>query len=286
MRSSTTSLQLQVESTLAGRVASPFRLRDAAPPPVVPSGVAAIDELTGGLPRGGLTEIYGAACAGKTSILQSALAARTGASEVCALVDAQDAFDPCGAQAAGVFLQRLLWVRCQTVDNALRSLDLLLHGGGFGLVALDLSDVPVRLVRQISLNVWFRLRRAVEDTSTVFVVLAQESNAKSCASLVLRLERDKPQWSLAKRQDEQGVPSDWHTQACLLDGGQYSAEMIRAILRRKRLHFIDQPSHAGQPTAIRFTTDVERCLGAESPRESSPETYDLVGAGERIQSPD
>src|ERR1700751_661917 len=111
MRSSTASLRLHVQPPLAGRVPSPFRLREDLPPVVVPTGITALDEFVGGLPRGSLTEIYGPPCSGKTSILQSALASRTASSEVCELVDGQDAFDPSGSQAAGVLLQQLLWVR-------------------------------------------------------------------------------------------------------------------------------------------------------------------------------
>jgi len=237
MRSSTASLRLHVESALAGRVASPFRLRDARVPAVVPTGIPALDELVGGLPRGSLTEIYGPPCSGKTSILHSALASRTLSSEVCALVDAQDAFDPGGSQASGVLLQRLLWVRCRGLEQAFRSLDLLLHGGGFGFIALDLGDAPVRQVRKVPLNVWFRLRRAVEDTSTVLLVLSQESNAKSCASLVLRVEKEASRWSLQKRKSAEAV---FHTPGCLLEGSACSAEIVRSLQRQKKLRFIDR----------------------------------------------
>jgi recombination protein RecA len=237
MRLSTASLRLHVESALAGRVTSPFRLRETRVPAVVPTGIPALDELVGGLPRGSLTEIYGPPCSGKTSILHSALASRTVSSEVCALVDAQDAFDPSGSQASGVLLQRLLWVRCHGLEQAFRSLDLLLHGGGFGFIALDLGDTPARLVRKVPLNVWFRLRRTVEDTSTVLLVLSQESNAKTCASLVLRVEKEASRWSLQKRK---GAAETFHTPACLLDGSECSAEIVRSLQRHKKLHFIDR----------------------------------------------
>lgn len=232
---SASSLRLHVESALAGRVVSPFRFKKAAAPAVVRTGIGALDELTGGLPRGCLTEICGPPCSGKTSILQSALALRTRAEESCALVDAHDSFDPTEAKKSGVELSRLLWVRCSGIDPALRSLDLLLHGGGFGLVALDLGDVPTKLVRQVQLNVWFRMRRAVEDTSTVFVVLTQETNAKSCASLVLRVERETIEWSLPKTRRHVE-----HTPSCLIDGSTHSAEVVRSFLRRKKSLYIDR----------------------------------------------
>jgi recombination protein RecA len=266
MRSSTASLRLHVESALAGRIASPFRLRDARIPAVVPTGIPALDELVGGLPRGGLTEIYGPPCSGKTSILQSALASRTASSEVCALVDAQDAFDPSGSQAAGVLLQRLLWVRCHGLEQAFRSLDLLLHGGGFGFIALDLGDAPARLVRKVPLHVWFRLRRTVEDTSTVLLVLSQESNAKSCASLVLRAEKEATCWTLQKR--ESGATA-FHTPACLLDGSACAAEIVRSQQRHKKLRFIDRANlQKGREGMARFHVNSDQYFTEEATQEA------------------
>ena len=82
-------------------------------PEMVSTGVPAIDALTGGLPRGALTEIVGPASSGRTSLLLSLLAQATARQEACALVDASDAFDPESAVAAGIDLKRLLWVRCR-----------------------------------------------------------------------------------------------------------------------------------------------------------------------------
>jgi recombination protein RecA len=189
------ALRSKVELALAGRVAAPFNYRDRQEVVTVSSGIPEIDLLTGGLPRGALTEIFGPSCSGRTSLLLSALSARTAQEEACALIDGGDAFDPHSAEAAGVELRKLLWVRCRNVEQTLRATDLLLQGGGFGLIAVDLTDIAPRLVRHVPLDSWFRFRRAVEDTPTVLVLLEQESNAKSCASLGLRLEAGAAGWS-------------------------------------------------------------------------------------------
>jgi hypothetical protein len=76
------------------------------------SGIAALDSLTGGLPRGCLTEICGPASSGRTTVLLAALAVATRRGEFCALLDAGDSFDPTSAAAAGIDFNRLLWVRC------------------------------------------------------------------------------------------------------------------------------------------------------------------------------
>ncbi|MBV9086403.1 MAG: hypothetical protein JOY79_02870, partial [Acidobacteriaceae bacterium] len=81
-------------------------------PVTVSTGIAELDALAGGLPRGALTEVVGTASSGRSSVLMSVLAAATAREEVCALVDTDDAFDPQSAAAAGVDLQRVLWVRC------------------------------------------------------------------------------------------------------------------------------------------------------------------------------
>jgi len=92
MHSKSTALHLHVESVPAERITSPFRPLQIEPPCSVPAGIPALDEPTGGLPRGCLTEIYGPPSSGKTSLLQSALATRAANSQVRALADAQDPF--------------------------------------------------------------------------------------------------------------------------------------------------------------------------------------------------
>jgi hypothetical protein len=223
------ALRLQVETALAGRVAAPFSYRDRKLVEMVSAGIPEIDALTGGLPRGGLTEICGAPCSGRTSLLVSALASRTSQTEVCALVDGRDAFDPRGAAAAGVELKQLLWVRCRNIEQALRSTDLLLQGGGFGMIAVDLSDILPATVRHVPLNAWFRFRRAVEDTPTILMLLEQEPNAKTCASLVLRVEGAR--WVGAASENRVEDFCCANSAACLLGGVGVRAEVVRSSVQ-------------------------------------------------------
>src|SRR5204863_10141612 len=119
------ALRAQLESALGDRFPSPFIFRERHAAETAPSGLVAIDSLTaaGGLPRGALTEIFGPSSSGRTSLLLSLLTQMTAREEVCALVDSTDAFDPLSAEAAGVDLRRLLWVRCARAgirDSGLR----------------------------------------------------------------------------------------------------------------------------------------------------------------------
>jgi recombination protein RecA len=277
---------------LAG-VAPASRLEVRSPAEMVSSGIGEIDELTGGLPRGCLSQICGAASSGRTSVLLAALAAATRREEVCALVDTTDALDAVSAAAAGVDLERLLWVRCagrrtsdfgrqpsdfglQTSDSdpeiphpetpdpstphqrsgarysraqnptpdarrakshfrhleqALRVTDLLLQSGGFGMVAIDLGDVPHAAARRMPLASWFRFQRTIEPTPTVLLVVVQEPCAQTCASLLIRLQSGK---RLSALSDQLSVNSElWPAHAQLLDGLQIEGELLRSRLQRK-----------------------------------------------------
>ena len=222
-------LRSQVETALAGRIPAPFARRSVQAE-TTPFKIAEIDALTGGLPQGALTEISGPFSSGSATLLLSALASRTAHAHVCALVDGRDSFDPYSAEAAGVKLEQLLWVRSRNIDQCLRATDLLLQGGGFGLIALDLSILPPKTVRYVPLNVWFRFRRAVENTPTILLLLDQESNAGSCASLVLRLGFEPFRWSAPQTQHAQHAPAA-PSYARLLDGSQFHVELVRSRLK-------------------------------------------------------
>ncbi len=218
------ALRFPIESELAGRISVPSYY-DPSGDEKVSDGNLESGFLAGGLPCGAITEICGPTSSDRTSLLLSVFASRTLAAEVCALIDGGDAFDPNSARATGVQLDRLLWVRCQNLDQALRATDLVLHAGGFGLVALDLGDIPPETVNSVSPSVWFRFRRAVAHTPTRFLVLEQEPHAGSSASLVLRMEAEATYWSQAANGRQDWVP-DPH--ARLFAGSCWRSEVMRS----------------------------------------------------------
>jgi hypothetical protein len=173
-----------------------FNLHERPVPDLLPSGIADFDTAFGGVPRGCVTDIFGPASSGRTSLMLSLMAQATAREEFCALVDASDAFDPLSAAAAGVVLGRLLWIRCGgNAEHALKATDLLLQAGGFGLVAMDLGDVAPITARRISLASWYRLRRAVENTPAALVVIEQAPHARACAQLAVECARGQVRWS-------------------------------------------------------------------------------------------
>jgi recombination protein RecA len=187
----------EIETEIASRFGDAFKLHEKGPAEVLSSGISQIDSFTGGgLPRGAITEIFGPSSSGRTSFMLSALAHATSHDEVCALVDTSNVFDPSSASHAEINLERLLWIRCaHNLEHAFKATDLLLQGGGFGLVMLDLADVPTKDARRIISSWWYRFRRTLESTPTVLVVIAEESCAKSCAALALELKQQEGYWA-------------------------------------------------------------------------------------------
>jgi hypothetical protein len=185
----------ELEAEIAGRFGDAFRIHEKAVVETLSTGIDEIDALTGGLPRGAISEIFGPASSGRTSLMYSLLAYATTHQETCALVDTNDVFAPTAAVAAGMNFDRLLWVRCAgNLEHAFKAADLLLHAGGFGLVVLDLGDVPGKEARQIISSWWYRFRRTVEDRPTVLTVISEESCTRSCAALALGL-KGAAEWS-------------------------------------------------------------------------------------------
>jgi recombination protein RecA len=320
-----------LQSIVAAKIPDAFVTKTSEIAEVTPTGIPRVDALIQGLPHGAITEIYGPASSGRTTLALSFLAEMTRQQQVCTIVDASDSFDPESLAAAGADLNRVLWVRCGNVDigedltfacasaslpdfrpeashrpqaltsgqhprdevrglsqaisglmknnfthppgasrdevsadtfgkmtrsitearsreeqvaidrlaarrgdealarrqargktissriqppltrhplnkrqnpwsrleQALKVTDLILHNGGFGAVLMDLGDVPPLNARRIPLATWFRFRRAVDNTPTVFLLITREPCAQTCASLVLRCQRCRERWSQA-----------------------------------------------------------------------------------------
>ena len=146
-------------------------------------------------PQGALSELFGAASCGKTAFLHRFMAEASTRGDFCALVDSRGVFDPLSASEAGVNLRRLLWIRGNArIENTFKAADLILHSGGFGVVVLDLCDVPLRDLNRIPLSYWYRFRLAVENTSTRLIVTGDQPLVKSCARVQLEVKRERFLW--------------------------------------------------------------------------------------------
>jgi recombination protein RecA len=106
-------IRAQIEAALAQRIPSALTPQPRAIRPTAATGIAAIDELLGGgLPVGAISEIVGPECSGRATLALAFLASITRQGKVCAWIDVSDALHPESAAAAGIDLDRLLWVRC------------------------------------------------------------------------------------------------------------------------------------------------------------------------------
>jgi hypothetical protein len=191
-----------IRSQVERRIPGALTVYERQTAEVFPTGIAALDQQLGGIPKGGLTQICAPAGAnsGRTTLLMSLLAQTTREKEeFCALVDATDGFDPESASKMGVCFLRLLWVRCgdrgmNALERSFRATDILIQNGGFGVIVLNLSYIEEKLIRKIPHTSWFCLARKVERTSTAFVVLLPYSAAQSCAALTLHLGDAQSHW--------------------------------------------------------------------------------------------
>jgi len=74
------------------------------------------------------------------------------------------------------------------MEQALRTTDLLLQGGGFSAIVLDMGSLSPEAVSRVPLATWFRYRAAAEKTQASILLLTQSACAKSSAELLLRLQ--------------------------------------------------------------------------------------------------
>jgi len=165
----------------------------AAPtPPPLPTGIPDLDRLlNGGILQGRLCEISGPLSSGRTSLALALLARATRAGGIAAVVDAADAFDPPSAEAAGVELERVLWVRAPSLHEALRSAESLLAVHGFTLLLLDLAAAGHRIAPAAGL----RLARLATGTGTPVVALCLERSLGATAAVAVELQPTRANFS-------------------------------------------------------------------------------------------
>jgi hypothetical protein len=114
-------------------------------------------------------------------------------------------FDPVSAAARGVDLTRLLWVRGYAagpdrvslpreageagvqVERAVKALNLILQANGFGLVALDLGEVPQPVLGRLPFTTWRRLHRVIEGGETACVIVSTAPLARSVGGITVAL---------------------------------------------------------------------------------------------------
>jgi hypothetical protein len=189
----------------------------------LPSGLEDIDQLlNGGFPLGRLSEICGPASSGRTSLVLALLRETTRAGGHVAVVDCADAFDPPSAEAIGVVLESVLWVRAPNIRAGLRCSERLLETEGFPLVVMDFSAAfsgnrtasatarknattrssAVPTTRRnapgrdpIPTAAWLRLTRLAAKRSNALILLSDERLAGGSAAVALEMQPAIPRFS-------------------------------------------------------------------------------------------
>ncbi len=114
-----TLLKTHLQAVITAKIPEAFVAKRSSVSEIVPTGIPPLDSLIQGFPQGALTEIYGPASSGRTTIALAFMTTMTRRQQVCAVIDVSDALDPESLAAAGADLNRVLWVRCGTPNSIL-----------------------------------------------------------------------------------------------------------------------------------------------------------------------
>jgi recombination protein RecA len=100
-------------------------------------GFRALDEATGGLPRGRIVELFGPSSSGKTSLALQTVAALQRAGGSAAWIDADRAFDPAYAARLGVTVEGLPVAQPESAEQAFEIARTLALSQAIDLIVVD-----------------------------------------------------------------------------------------------------------------------------------------------------
>lgn len=161
----------------------------------VATGVAPFDELTGGLVRGGICEFFGKKGSGKRSVVFALLAAMTRKGKICAVVDTSNSFDPVSAEKAGIDLDRIFWVRCDSdPQKAVLATDYLVQSRLFGGIWLDMSLSEKNFLDRMPNSYWFRFKVGIKDSPSHLLVTLEEGRLRSACQQSVYVSKDRNGW--------------------------------------------------------------------------------------------
>lgn len=105
----------------------------------IPTGSLSLDLAigVGGIPRGLVTEIFGPASCGKTTLAQHVAAEAQALGGTAAYIDMEHALDPRYARACGVDIDNLLVAQPNTGEQALEIAQALVRSGAVDVVVVD-----------------------------------------------------------------------------------------------------------------------------------------------------
>jgi hypothetical protein len=189
------NLRASLEASIASKLSSGSELVRAVArqrrEEILPTTIEPLDALLGGgLARGKMTEIAGRGS--RFSIVMATLASATSIGEAAALIDAGDSFDPQLAEAAGVELKRLLWVRPHTMKESVAAAEAI-GATGFQLVIIDMGArrPPGKRVPDAT---WVRLARVAESHGATILISAPYALTGTTSEAMLLAYAARARW--------------------------------------------------------------------------------------------
>lgn len=163
--------------------------RSQEPQDVVSTGSIGLDTALGigGLPRGRVVEIYGPESSGKTTIATHVIAEAQKKGGMCAIIDAEHAFDSSYAQKLGVDIDNLLISQPDYGEQALEIADRLILSGALDVVVIDsvaalvpkgelegeMGDSKMGLQARLMSQALRKLTATISKTNTICIFINQ-----------------------------------------------------------------------------------------------------------------
>lgn len=156
---------------------------------VVSTGSIGLDTALGigGLPRGRVVEIYGPESSGKTTIATHVIAEAQKKGGMCAIIDAEHAFDSSYAQKLGVDVDNLLISQPDYGEQGLEIADRLILSGALDVVVIDsvaalvpkgelegeMGDSKMGLQARLMSQALRKLTATIAKTNTICIFINQ-----------------------------------------------------------------------------------------------------------------
>jgi recombination protein RecA len=163
--------------------------RSQEPMEVISTGSIGLDIAlgVGGLPRGRVVEIYGPESSGKTTLATHIIAEAQKKGGMCAIIDAEHAFDSSYAQKLGVDIDNLLISQPDYGEQGLEIADRLILSGAVDVVVIDsvaalvpkgelegeMGDSKMGLQARLMSQALRKLTATISKTNTICIFINQ-----------------------------------------------------------------------------------------------------------------
>ncbi len=159
------------------------------PVDAIPTGSISLDQAlgVGGIPKGRVTEVFGAEASGKSTLAYHVMAEAQLAGGTAAYVDAEHALDPTYAAKCGIDLDELLVSQPDTAEQGLEICEYLVRSGAVDVVVVDsvaalvpraelegdMGDTHVGLQARLMSQALRKLTSAISRSNTAVIFINQ-----------------------------------------------------------------------------------------------------------------